>query len=41
MTGPNRRWWVVIAMSGTMILPTVDFFGVAVAHPRTGDTTPT
>jgi EmrB/QacA subfamily drug resistance transporter len=36
MTGTNRRWWVVIAMSGIMILLTVDFFGVAVALPQIG-----
>jgi MFS family permease len=36
MTGKNRRWWVVIAMSGIMILLTVDFFGVAVALPQIG-----
>jgi EmrB/QacA subfamily drug resistance transporter len=33
----NRKWWVVIAMSGVMILLTVDFFGVTVALPRIGD----
>jgi EmrB/QacA subfamily drug resistance transporter len=36
MRGPNRRWWVVVAMSGIMILLTVDFFGVAVALPQIG-----
>lgn len=36
MTGANRRWWVVIAMSGIMILLTVDFFGLAVALPLIG-----
>ena len=37
ITAENRKWWVVIAMSGVMILLTVDFFGVAVALPRIGD----
>ncbi len=37
ITAANRKWWVVIAMSGVMILLTVDFFGITVALPRIGD----
>lgn len=37
ITSRNRKWWVVIAMSGVMILLTVDFFGITVALPRIGD----
>ena len=37
ITDQNRKWWVVIAMSGVMILLTVDFFGITVALPRIGD----
>jgi EmrB/QacA subfamily drug resistance transporter len=37
ITAQNRRWWVVIAMSGVMIVLTVDFFGITVALPRIGD----
>jgi EmrB/QacA subfamily drug resistance transporter len=37
ITAQNRKWWVVIAMSGVMILLTVDFFGITVALPRIGD----
>jgi MFS family permease len=37
ITAENRKWWVVIAMSGVMILLTVDFFGITVALPRIGD----
>jgi EmrB/QacA subfamily drug resistance transporter len=37
ITGQNRKWWVVIAMSGVMIILTVDFFGITVALPRIGD----
>lgn len=37
ITVQNRKWWVVIAMSGVMILLTVDFFGITVALPRIGD----
>jgi EmrB/QacA subfamily drug resistance transporter len=37
ITAHNRRWWVVIAMSGVMILLTVDFFGITVALPSIGD----
>jgi EmrB/QacA subfamily drug resistance transporter len=32
----NRKWWVVVAMSGVMIALTLDFFGVAVALPVIG-----
>ncbi len=34
--GPNQRWWVVAAMSGIMILLTLDFFGLTVALPQIG-----
>ncbi|HLM16593.1 MAG TPA: MFS transporter, partial [Acidimicrobiia bacterium] len=37
ITAQNRKWWVVIAMSGVMIVLTVDFFGITVALPRIGD----
>jgi EmrB/QacA subfamily drug resistance transporter len=37
ITAQSRKWWVVIAMSGVMILLTVDFFGITVALPRIGD----
>ena len=37
ITAANRKWWVVIAMSGVMILLTVDFFGITVALPRIGE----
>jgi EmrB/QacA subfamily drug resistance transporter len=37
ITAQRRKWWVVIAMSGVMILLTVDFFGITVALPRIGD----
>jgi EmrB/QacA subfamily drug resistance transporter len=36
VTGTNRRWWVVVAMSGIMILLTLDFFGLTVALPQIG-----
>lgn len=36
ITAQNRKWWVVAAMSGVMILLTVDFFGIAVALPKIG-----
>jgi EmrB/QacA subfamily drug resistance transporter len=36
LTGANRRWWVVVAMSGIMIILTLDFFGLTVALPRIG-----
>jgi EmrB/QacA subfamily drug resistance transporter len=36
VTDENRRWWVVVAMSGIMIILTVDFFGVTVALPQIG-----
>ena len=32
----ERKWWVVVAMSGVMIALTLDFFGLAVALPRIG-----
>ncbi len=32
----NRKWWVVVAMSGVMIALTLDFFGVTVALPEIG-----
>jgi len=32
----DRKWWVVVAMSGVMIALTLDFFGLAVALPRIG-----
>jgi EmrB/QacA subfamily drug resistance transporter len=35
-TGANRKWWVVIAMSGVMIILTLDFFGLTVALPAIG-----
>ncbi len=28
ITAENRKWWVVVAMSGIMILLTLDFFGL-------------
>jgi EmrB/QacA subfamily drug resistance transporter len=37
ITAANRKWWVVIAMSGVMIVLTVDFFGITVALPSIGD----
>jgi MFS family permease len=37
ITAQSRKWWVVVAMSGVMILLTVDFFGITVALPRIGD----
>ena len=37
ITATNRKWWVVLAMSGVMILLTVDFFGITVALPRIGE----
>jgi EmrB/QacA subfamily drug resistance transporter len=37
ITAENRKWWVVIAMSGVMIVLTVDFFGLTVALPSIGD----
>jgi EmrB/QacA subfamily drug resistance transporter len=36
ITAENRKWWVVVAMSGIMILLTLDFFGVTVALPQMG-----
>src|SRR2546421_1484958 len=36
ITDQNRKWWVVAAMSGVMIILTIDFFGIAVALPRIG-----
>jgi len=36
ITAENRRWWVVVAMSGIMILLTLDFFGLTVALPQIG-----
>jgi EmrB/QacA subfamily drug resistance transporter len=36
ITEQSRKWWVVAAMSGVMILLTVDFFGIAVALPKIG-----
>ena len=36
VTASNKKWWVVVAMSGIMILLTLDFFGVTVALPRIG-----
>lgn len=36
VTDTNRRWWVVVAMSGIMILLTLDFFGLTVALPQIG-----
>jgi len=36
ITEQSRKWWVVAAMSGVMILLTVDFFGIAVALPQIG-----
>jgi len=36
ITDENRRWWVVVAMSGIMILLTLDFFGLTVALPQIG-----
>ena len=38
ITDQNRKWWVVIAMSGVMILLTVDFFGITVALPASAKT---
>src|SRR5205807_6966295 len=35
--GGDRRWWVVVAMSGVMVLLTLDFFGLTVALPRIGE----
>ena len=35
-TDASRRWWVVIAMSGVMIILTLDFFGITVALPAIG-----
>jgi EmrB/QacA subfamily drug resistance transporter len=37
ITAENRKWWVVLAMSGVMIVLTVDFFGLTVALPSIGD----
>jgi EmrB/QacA subfamily drug resistance transporter len=37
ITAESRKWWVVIAMSGVMIVLTVDFFGLTVALPSIGD----
>jgi EmrB/QacA subfamily drug resistance transporter len=31
-----RKWWVVVAMSGVMIILTLDFFGLTVALPAIG-----
>ncbi|HEV2310905.1 MAG TPA: MFS transporter, partial [Acidimicrobiia bacterium] len=36
ITAENRKWWVVLAMSGIMILLTLDFFGLTVALPKIG-----
>lgn len=36
LTAANRKWWVVVAMSGVMIALTLDFFGLAVALPEIG-----
>jgi len=36
ITEANRKWWVVIAMSGVMIILTLDFFGLTVALPAIG-----
>jgi len=36
ITEVNRKWWVVIAMSGVMIILTLDFFGLTVALPAIG-----
>jgi MFS family permease len=33
----RRKWWVVVAMSGVMILLTLDFFGITVALPKIGE----
>jgi len=35
-TGAARKWWVVVAMSGVMIILTLDFFGLTVALPAIG-----
>lgn len=37
ITAQNRRWWVVVAMSGVMVVLTLDFFGITVALPTIGD----
>jgi MFS family permease len=36
ITDANRKWWVVTAMSGVMIILTLDFFGLTVALPAIG-----
>ena len=36
ITPENRKWWVVVAMSGIMVLLTLDFFGLTVALPKIG-----
>jgi EmrB/QacA subfamily drug resistance transporter len=36
ISGSNRKWWTVIAMSGVMIALTLDFFGLTVALPEIG-----
>ena len=36
ITEVNRKWWVVIAMSGVMILLTLELFGLTVALPAIG-----
>ena len=36
ITAEHRKWWVVVAMSGIMILLTLDFFGLTVALPQIG-----
>jgi EmrB/QacA subfamily drug resistance transporter len=36
ITAANRKWWVVVAMSGVMIALTLDFFGLTVALPSMG-----
>src|SRR5207302_7093966 len=33
----RRKWLVVVAMSGVMVLLTLDFFGLTVALPRIGE----
>lgn len=37
ITAQGRKWWVVAAMSGVMIILTIDFFGITVALPRIGE----
>src|SRR5205085_8905972 len=36
-TPDRRKWLVVVAMSGVMVLLTLDFFGLTVALPRIGE----